>query len=153
MKRLLAMAMGLALLSTAALAHTPYTIAFSVKTVTNDDFQKAIATSIQNAVEKSGNKFLGHPGDETGVSTQVKWVEDLIAKRVDAIILNPMDGKAVVPVLKKAQAAKIPVIVVDSSVERATRACTSPTWAPTTSMRASWPASVWSRSWAARATF
>jgi ribose transport system substrate-binding protein len=113
------MTMGLALLSTAALAHTPYTIAFSVKTVTNDDFQKAIATSIQNAVEKSGNKFLlVTAGDETGVSTQVNQVEDLIAKRVDAIILNPMDGKAVVPVLKKAQAAKIPVIVVDSSVEK-----------------------------------
>ena len=35
-----------------------------------------------------------------------------------ASILSPMDGKAVVPVLKKAQAAKIQVIVVDSSVEK-----------------------------------
>src|SRR5580658_6142612 len=113
------MTMGLALLSTAALAETPRTIAFSVKTVTNDDFQKAIATSIQDAVEKSGNKFLlVTAGEETGVSIQVNQVEDLIAKKVDAIILNPMDGKAVVPVLKKAQAAKIPVIVVDSSVEK-----------------------------------
>lgn len=119
MKRLIAMTMGLALLSTAALAETPYTIAFSVKTVTNDDFQKAIATSIQEAVEKSGNKFLlVTAGDETGVSTQVNQVEDLLAKKVDAIILSPMDGKAVVPVLKKAQADKIPVIVVDSSVEK-----------------------------------
>ena len=119
MKRLIAMTMGLALLSTAALAETPYTIAFSVKTVTNDDFQKAIATSIQEAVEKSGNKFLlVTAGEETGVSIQVNQVEDLIAKKVDAIVLNPMDGKAVVPVLKKAQAAKIPVIVVDSSVEK-----------------------------------
>jgi ribose transport system substrate-binding protein len=119
LKRLIAMTMGLALLSTAALAETPYTIAFSVKTVTNDDFQKAIATSIQEAVEKSGNKFLlVTAGDETGVSTQVNQVEDLLAKKVDAIILSPMDGKAVVPVLKKAQADKIPVIVVDSSVEK-----------------------------------
>src|ERR1700731_3766775 len=62
------MTMGLALLSTAALAETSRTIAFSVKTVTNDDFQKAIATSIQDAVEKSGNKFLlvtaGEEGNE-----------------------------------------------------------------------------------------
>jgi ABC-type sugar transport system substrate-binding protein len=99
--------------------HMPRTIAFSVKTVTNDDFQKAIATSIQDAVEKSGNKFLLiTAGEETGVSIQVNQVEDLIAKKVDAIILSPMDGKAVVPVLKKAQAANIPVIVVDSSVEK-----------------------------------
>ena len=66
MKRLLAMAIGLALCSTAAVAD-PHTIAFSLKTVTNDDFQKAIATSIQQAVEKSGNKFLlVTAGDETG---------------------------------------------------------------------------------------
>ena len=67
MKHLIAMTLGLALLSTAALADTPYTIVFSVKTVTNDDFQKAIATSIQDAVEKSGNKFLlVTAGEETG---------------------------------------------------------------------------------------
>ena len=70
-------------------------------------------------MEKSGNKFLlVTAGDETGVSIQVNQLEDLIAKKVDAIVLNPMDGKSVVPVLKKAQAAKIPVIVVDSSVEK-----------------------------------
>ena len=119
MKRVLAMALGLALSASAAMADSPRTIAFSLKTVTNDDFQKAIATAIQQAVEKSGNKFLlVTAGDETGVSTQVNQVEDLIAKKVDAIVLNPMDGKSVVPVLKKAQAAKIPVIVVDSSVEK-----------------------------------
>ena len=123
MKRLLTLALGLTLCSAAAFAGSPYTIAFSLKTVTNDDFQKAIATSIQQAVEKSGNKFLlVTAGDETGVSTQVNQVEDLIAKKVDAIVLNPMDGKAVVPVLKKAQAAKIPVIIVDSSVEKGNEA-------------------------------
>jgi ribose transport system substrate-binding protein len=123
MKRLATIALGIALSSTAALAGSPYTIAFSLKTVTNDDFQKAIATSIQQAVEKSGNKFLlVTAGNETGVSIQVNQLEDLIAKKVDAIVLNPMDGKAVVPVLKKAQAAKIPVIVVDSSVEKGNEA-------------------------------
>jgi ribose transport system substrate-binding protein len=121
-KRLLTMAVGLALISTTALAD-PLTVAFSLKTVTNDDFQKAIATAVQEAVEKSGNKFLlVTAGDETGVSTQVNQVEDLIAKKVDAIVLNPMDGKSVVPVLKKAEAAKIPVIVVDSSVEKGNEA-------------------------------
>ena len=119
MKRLMTTAVGLFLYSVAAFAQTPHTIAFSVKTVTNDDFQKAIAASIQEAVEKSGNKFLlVTAGEETGVSIQVNQLEDLIAKKVDAIVLNPMDGKSVVPVLKKIQAAKIPVIVVDSSVEK-----------------------------------
>jgi|SRR5580698_717440 ribose transport system substrate-binding protein len=119
MKRLFTSVLGFALWSAAAIAGTPHTIAFSLKTVTNDDFQKAIATSIQEAVEKSGNKFLlVTAGEETGVSTQVNQLEDLIAKKVDAIVVSPMDAKSVVPVLKKAQAAQIPVIVVDSSVEK-----------------------------------
>jgi ribose transport system substrate-binding protein len=122
MSRLLKTIMGVTLCSlVAAYAAGPksYTIAFSLKTVTNDDFQKAIATSIQSSVEKAGDKFLlVTAGEQTAVSTQVNQVEDLIAKHVDAIILNPMDGKAVVPVLKKAKAAGIPVIVVDSSVEK-----------------------------------
>jgi ABC-type sugar transport system substrate-binding protein len=44
-----------------------------------------------------------------------------------------MDGKAVVPVLKKAQAANIPVVWWTHSVEKGNEACTSPTSAPTTS--------------------
>lgn len=94
------------------------TIAFSLKTITNDDFQKAIADSIQSAVEASGNTFeLVTAGDQTNVANQVKQLEDLIAKKVDAIILSPMDANAVIPVLKKAKEAKIPVILVDQTIE------------------------------------
>ena len=41
-------------------------------------------------------------------------MEDLIAKKVTGIVLNPMDGNAVVPVLGKARDAGIPVVTVDS---------------------------------------
>lgn len=96
-----------------------YTVAFSLKTVTNDDFQKAIADSIQKAVEASGNKFLlVTAGEQTAVSTQVNQIEDLIMKKVDAIILNPMDSKAVIPALKKAKEANIPVVLVDTPVDK-----------------------------------
>jgi len=121
MKKALLVLLALVSLSAGAFA-TPkkvYTIAFSLKTVTNDDFQKAIATAIQSRVEAAGHKFLlVTAGEQTAVSSQVNQVENLIAKKVDAIVLNPMDGKAVVPVLKKAKAAGIPVIIVDSSVEK-----------------------------------
>jgi ribose transport system substrate-binding protein len=122
MKRILAVLVVLAVFAAGSAfgaGKKVYTIAFSLKTITNDDFQKAIADAIQQNVEASGNTFLlVTAGEQTAVSTQVSQVEDLIAKKVDAIILNPMDGKAVVPVLKKAKAAGIPVIVVDSSVEK-----------------------------------
>jgi ribose transport system substrate-binding protein len=48
----------------------------------------------------------------------VNQTEDLIAKKVTGIILNPMDGNAVVPVLGKAHEAGIPVVIVDSPVAK-----------------------------------
>lgn len=103
---------------TAAAKSGGKTIAFSLKTITNDDFQKAIADSIQKAVEASGNTFeLVTAGDQTNVANQVKQIEDLIAKKVDAIIISPMDANAVIPVLKKAKEANIPVILVDQTIE------------------------------------
>lgn len=99
-------------------ADKQYEIAFSLKTVTNDDFQRAIADSVEEAVTSAGHKFsLVTAGEQTAVATQVNQVEDLITKGVDGIILNPMDSKAVVPVLQKAKEAGIPVVIVDTPLE------------------------------------
>lgn len=98
-------------------AKEQYEIAFSLKTVTNDAFQSGIADAIQENVEAAGHKFtLVTAGDETAVSTQVTQIEDLIAKGVDALIVNPMDANAVVPALQKAKDAGIPVVLVDSTI-------------------------------------
>jgi ribose transport system substrate-binding protein len=97
-----------------------YVIAFSVKTLTNETFQAAIADGIKKSVEKAGHKFvLVTAGGQTAVSTQVNQIEDLIAKKVDGIILNPMDSKAVIPAMKKAVAKGIKIILVDTPVDRA----------------------------------
>jgi ribose transport system substrate-binding protein len=95
------------------------TIALSLKTITNDDFQKALADAVKAKVESMGYTFLlVTAGEQTAVSTQVNQVEDLIAKKVTGIVLNPMDGNAVVPVLGKAHEAGIPVVIVDSPVAK-----------------------------------
>src|SRR5207245_154431 len=44
---------------------------------------------------------------------QASSVEDLIAKKASAVIINPTDSDAIVPTVKKLNAAKIPVITVD----------------------------------------
>lgn len=49
-------------------------------------------------------------------STQYSQVEDLIQRKVDAIILNPTDADALVPAVKDANKAGIPVITLDRSV-------------------------------------
>jgi ribose transport system substrate-binding protein len=95
-----------------------YTIALSLKTITNNDFQKVLADSFKKYVEASGNKFqLVLAGEELAVSAQVNQIEDLIAQKVDCIVVNPMDSKAVIPALKKAKEAGIPVFIIDAMIE------------------------------------
>lgn len=102
----------------AAPEKTEFTIAFSLKTVTNDAFQQAIATAVEEAATAAGCKFqLVTAGSETGVATQVTQIEDLITAGVDALVINPMDANAVIPALQKAKDAGIPVVLVDSSIE------------------------------------
>jgi len=94
-----------------------FTIGYSLKTITNDAFQLALYTGIKDAVEASGNTFVDAIAEsQTAVATQVNQIEDLIAQGVDALILNPMDANAVIPVMEKAKAQNIPVILVDQGV-------------------------------------
>ncbi len=50
------------------------------------------------------------------VARQIAQVEDLIQQQVDAIIIWPTNGEAVVPAVRKANSAGIPVIVTNSNI-------------------------------------
>jgi len=50
------------------------------------------------------------------VENQVANIENLMVKKVDALLLNPVDSKALATVVAKANQKKIPVITVDISV-------------------------------------
>ena len=125
MKKILALFLAVVLMlsiSCAAFAdvkaNKEYTIAFSLKTVTNDAFQQAIAEAVENAATEAGCKFqLVTAGTETGVAIQVNQLEDLITAGVDALVVNPMDANAVIPGLQKAHDKGIPVVLVDSTIE------------------------------------
>ncbi|PKP61638.1 sugar transporter [Candidatus Atribacteria bacterium HGW-Atribacteria-1] len=49
---------------------------------------------------------------------QMDQVNDLIAKKVDVILLWPVDGVAIIPSIKKAYEAGIPVLVTNSPVDK-----------------------------------
>ncbi len=49
---------------------------------------------------------------------QLSGIEDLVQKHVDLIIINPTDSAAVVPAIKLANEAKIPVITVDRAAAK-----------------------------------
>ena len=53
---------------------------------------------------------------ETDIAGEVSIVEDMITQKVDGICLAPSHGDALVPVVKKAQAAGILVTVIDSGL-------------------------------------
>lgn len=92
-------------------------VGISVKTITNDPFQQAWVDAATESVEAAGGKaVLLTAGGQTAVANQVSQVNDLIAQQVDALIVNPIDGQAIVPALQRAQSSDIPVVIVDSAV-------------------------------------
>src|SRR5690625_1324885 len=54
---------------------------------------------------------------EIDVEQQVQIVENLIQRRVDAILLAPSGSREVIPVISKANQAGIPVIILDTRVD------------------------------------
>ncbi|MFN9298073.1 MAG: substrate-binding domain-containing protein, partial [Acidobacteriota bacterium] len=73
----------------------------------------AIAASRETGVEISWNG----PATETDFNGQLQIVDSMINRRVDAICLAPIDKKAMVSVVDRAAAQKIPVIIFDSPVD------------------------------------
>jgi ribose transport system substrate-binding protein len=57
--------------------------------------------------------------DELDVSRQIDLVEQMVAQKVDAIVIAPADSKALVPVCKKAQQAGIVVVNIDNKFDEA----------------------------------
>lgn len=57
---------------------------------------------------------------QTEIDQQISIVENLITQNVDAIVIAPMDGRALVPPVAKALKAGIPVINIDVMFDDAT---------------------------------
>ena len=118
MKRILTLVLALVMMLSVCAFAEDYTIGYSLKTITNDDFQLALYNAVKTAVEESGNTFVEAIAEtQTGVATQVTQIEDLINSGVDALILNPMDSNACITVMEKAKEAGIPVVLVDQGIE------------------------------------
>ena len=78
-------------------------------------YEKAFiaAAAANDAVE---TVVLDAGGD---VARQIAQMEDLIQQEVDAIIIWPTNGEAVIPAVRKAHQAGIPVIVTNSNIAEA----------------------------------
>ena len=105
---------GAVLLVIAALplyAAAPPTVGLSISTLNNPFFvDLRDGAQAQAAKAKVTLAVLDAQNDAAKEASQI---EDLIQKKVAVIAINPTDSNAIVPVIKKINAAKIPVITVD----------------------------------------
>jgi ribose transport system substrate-binding protein len=101
----------LALLSLALPAVAKDTIGLSVSTL-NNPFFVTLRDGARAAADKAGLDLVVLDAQDKA-DKQVSDLEDLVQKKVKVILVNPTDAAAVVPAIKKANAAGIPVITVD----------------------------------------
>ena len=93
-----------------AQAGKPVTIAFFVKNVTNP-FWKGCRIGAEKAAKELGvNLEVVAPTKPDNIEEQTRLVEDWIVKKPDAFVFVPVDYKALVPSIQKANAAGIPII-------------------------------------------
>ena len=91
-------------------------IAVIMKSLANEFFVKMADGTRQHHAENSDNYELILNGikDENDLTQQVSLVEQMIALRVDVIVLAPADSKALIPVVRRATAQGIIVINIDN---------------------------------------
>jgi ribose/xylose/arabinose/galactoside ABC-type transport system permease subunit/ABC-type sugar transport system substrate-binding protein len=96
------------------------TIAFVPKQI-GSPFWVAMRQGAEAEAQRLGVRLLTLGAErETDVERQHQIIENLIEQRVDAVVLAPSGAKEVVPAIKKANQAGIPVLIVDSDVHRPT---------------------------------
>jgi ABC-type sugar transport system substrate-binding protein len=117
MTRRLVMIAAAATLSLAALAQSASATTIGV---TMDKFDDNFLTSVRNAIAEEAKAKgvtlqVEDANDDTG--KQISQIQNFIAQKVDAIIVNPVDTSATPKMTALAVAAKIPMVYVNRKPE------------------------------------
>ncbi|MDR2976040.1 MAG: substrate-binding domain-containing protein [Streptococcaceae bacterium] len=86
-------------------------VGFSVST-TNNPYFVSMKNGLENFAKKSDTSVKTADAQNDS-ATQSNDINNFISQKVDVIIVNPVDSDAIVPAVKAANTAKIPVICVD----------------------------------------
>ncbi|NPV54984.1 MAG: substrate-binding domain-containing protein [Firmicutes bacterium] len=73
--------------------------------------------AVEAEARKLGNVKIITVDAENKTSKQMSDIEDLIVKKVDAVLLVPIEVKALIPAVEDLNRAKIPVATVDRRIE------------------------------------
>ncbi len=96
-------------------AHAELTIAYITNGNTNEGWT-LINGGAKEAGKKAGVKFIELAAEKGELSKQLAIVEDMITRHVDAIAIAPVDSAGIAPAVKRALAAGIPVVAVDTNI-------------------------------------
>ena len=120
MKKLLARILTVSAIALAAGAVSAGEIAVIVKT-TNSTFWQNVNKGADSAIKevKGHTMTFSGPASESAIAEQVSLVENAVNRKVAGIVLAPSDPDALVPAIKKAWEARIPVVLIDSMVSDA----------------------------------
>ena len=94
-----------------------YTIAVLPKGVGHQFWLTVRAGADAAGEEFNANIVWNGPDKETEIAKQINIVQDMISRRVDAIVMAACDENALVDVINQAMDAGIPVITIDSGVK------------------------------------
>ena len=93
-----------------------FTIGLSLSTL-NNPFFVTLKDGAMKEAEAAGIKLIVTDSQDNP-ATEAKNIEDLIVKKVDALLINPTDSSAIAPSVFKANKAGIPVFTVDRSAKQ-----------------------------------
>lgn len=72
---------------------------------------------LQTTVEAAGGKVLTIDS-QNDATKQVSDGEDILQKKINILVINPIDSAAMVPIVDKANAMKIPVVCIDRTTDK-----------------------------------
>ena len=94
-----------------------FTVAFVPKAL-NSPFWAAMEQAAEREAATQGVHLVSLAADrETDVERQYQIIENLIQQDVDAILLAPSGSKELVPAIRKANDAAIPVLLLDTRID------------------------------------
>jgi len=80
-------------------------------------WQSVHAGAVKAARESNVDVVWDGPATETDYGVQLQKVDAMLSRRVDAIVLAPIDRQALVSVVNRAAARAVPVVIFDSGID------------------------------------
>ncbi len=118
MKRLLAACVGAAALAAGLLPASAKDITVGLAAANSGwPWYATFIKRVEAKAAENGWKALVLSAN-ADVPTQLNQIYDLVSKKVDYIVVGPIDGSAVIPGLKAAKEAGIPVVVIGNPVDK-----------------------------------